>query len=55
MALADICGFNNYMKPNGTTMSALHEEMMVNQCSNMDNNYQLAMPPFENVSITKCV
>lgn len=50
MALADICGFNNFMKPNGTTSTALNDDMMLNQCSNMDNNYQLAMPPFENVS-----
>lgn len=50
MALADICRFDNFMKPNSTTTSALFEDVMVNQCSNIENNYQLAMPPFENVS-----
>lgn len=49
MALADICGFNSFMKPKTTTPDALHDEMM-EQCANIDNNYQLAMPPFENVS-----
>lgn len=49
MALADICGFDNFMKPNGTTASALHDDMVIDQCTNLDNNYQLAMPPFENV------
>lgn len=49
MALADICGFDKFMKPNGTTANALSDDMVLNQCSNIENNYQLAMPPFENV------
>lgn len=51
MALADICNFDSFMKPNSTTTSALYEDMVTNQCSNLQNNYQLAMPPFENVSL----
>lgn len=50
MALAGICNFDNFMKPNSTTSSALFEDAMANQCSNIENNYQLAMPPFVNVS-----
>lgn len=51
MALAEICGFDSFMKPNHMTPMALNDDMM-NQCSNIDNNYQLAMPPFENVRHT---
>lgn len=50
MALADICGFDKHMKPNATTVDALGDEMF-NQCRNMSNNYELAMPPFTNVTI----
>lgn len=50
MALAEICNFDSFMKPNSTTSSALFQDVIENQCSNIENNYQLAMPPFENVS-----
>lgn len=50
MALADICGFDKYMKPNATTVDALGDEMF-SQCSNLADNYELAMPPFTNVTI----
>lgn len=51
MALADICGLDNCLKRNDTTMQALNEDMAINQCSNIENNYQLAMPPFANVRL----
>lgn len=50
MALADICNFDSCMKANSTTTSAIYDDMVTNQCTNIENNYQLAMPPFENVS-----
>lgn len=51
MALADLCGINNYLKRNDTSMNALHDDMMFNQCANIENNYQLAIPPFANVRL----
>lgn len=53
MALADLCNLNSFMKPNSTTTTAIYEDMVTNQCSNISNNYQLSMPPFENVSLSK--
>jgi len=47
MALAEICGFDNYLKRNEFHENTLHEEMMINS-GNIANNYQLAMPPFSN-------
>lgn len=47
MALADICQLQSVLTPN--KMIADHEDMI--QCTNFDNNYQLEMPPFENVSV----
>lgn len=49
MALADMCSLNSFMKPNHTTTTAIYDDVVTNQCSNIGNNYQLAMPPFENV------
>lgn len=51
MALADICGLDTCLKRNDTTSNALSEDMMLNQCTNIENNYQLAMPPFANVRL----
>lgn len=50
MALSDICNFNDYMKSNNMSADALHSDMM-DQCCNLDNNLQLAMPPFSNVRL----
>lgn len=50
MALADICGFDKYMHRNTTTVEALNDDMLT-QCSNMGNNYELALPPFTNVNL----
>lgn len=50
MALADICGLSNLLEQKEFTSKAFHDEMMIN-CGNMENNYQLAMPPFANVSV----
>lgn len=50
MALSEICGFDKYMQPNKTSVNALNEAMN-SQCSNMANNYELALPPFTNVNI----
>lgn len=50
MALSDICNFNSYMKSNNMSPDALHSDMM-DQCCNLDNNLQLAMPPFSNVRL----
>lgn len=49
MALADICGLNSVMKRNDFSLNAMQEEMQINS-GNIENNYQLAMPPFANVS-----
>lgn len=49
MALADICGLDSVMKRNDFSLNALQEEVQCNS-GNIENNYQLAMPPFANVS-----
>lgn len=46
MALAEICQLDSVLKRKDIT--AEHSEMMLDQCCNIDNSYQLAMPPFEN-------
>lgn len=38
-------GLTNLLDNKEFTSKALHDEMMFN-CVNMENNYQLAMPPF---------
>lgn len=48
MALAEICKLDSVLKRKDIT--AEHSDMMLDQCCNIDNSYQLAMPPFENVS-----
>lgn len=49
MALADLCQFDSVLKRKD--MAIEHGNMLLDQCTNLDNNYQLAMPPFENVSL----
>lgn len=49
MALADICGLNNVMKRNDFSLNSMQEELKINS-GNIENNYQLAMPSFANVS-----
>lgn len=49
MALADLCQFDSVLKRKD--MAIEHGNMLLDQCTNLDNNYQLAMPPFENVSV----
>lgn len=51
MALSEISGLSNLLDKNEFSSKAFHDEMMFNSC-NLENNYQLAMPPFANVSIT---
>lgn len=51
MALADICGLNNVIRRNDMSMDALKDDLLINS-GNMENNYQLAMPPYENVRLT---
>jgi len=47
MALADICGLTDFFNEAEFSTNALHKDMMINS-GNMENNYKLAMPPFEN-------
>lgn len=49
MALADICGLDSVMKRNDFSLNAMQEELQFNS-GNIENNYQLAMPPYANVS-----
>lgn len=50
MALADICGLSHVTRRNDMSMDALQSDMMMNSC-NIENNYQLAMPPYSNVRL----
>lgn len=54
MALAEICGLSgsgsNILRNNQFSTNAMYDEMMV-ASGNMENNYQLAMPPYANVRL----
>lgn len=52
MALAEICGLSeaNYMKDVKFSTNDFYGDIKQNSC-NMDNHYQLAVPPFENVRL----
>lgn len=50
MALAEICGLDSVMRRNDCSVRSLHEEVLINS-ANIENNYQLAMPPYANVRL----
>lgn len=52
MALAEVCGLagSKILGDNQFSTGAFHDEIMVNS-GNMENNFQLAMPPFANVRL----
>lgn len=54
MALTEICGLSeaNYMKDVKFSTNDFYGDIKQNS-SNIDNHYQLAVPPFENVRLCR--